>query len=73
MYYVYAIKSKVKNYIYVGITNDLEKRLQQHNKGQNVSTKAYRPYELIYQEIVKDRVEARSREVYLKAVLEKSF
>ena len=50
MIYVYAIKSLIKNYIYVGMSNDLERRLSEHNKGENRSTKAYKPFILIYKE-----------------------
>jgi hypothetical protein len=34
MFFVYAIKSLSRNYIYVGLTNDVEKRLKQHNNGE---------------------------------------
>jgi putative endonuclease len=59
MYYVYAIKSLVRNYIYVGLTNDIQRRVDQHNKGENRSTKAYKPFELIYKEEFETRIEAR--------------
>ena len=72
-YYVYAIKSLVKSYIYVGLTSSIEKRLNQHNKGQNRSTKAYRPFRLIYTEAFKTRVEARNKEIYLKSGIGKEF
>jgi putative endonuclease len=72
-YYVYAIKSLVKSYIYVGLTSSIEKRLNQHNKGQNRSTKAYRPFKLIYTEAFKTRIEARNREIYLKSGIGKEF
>jgi len=52
-YYVYAIKSLVKSYIYVGLTSSIEKRLNQHNKGQNRSTKAYRPLGSFIQKLLK--------------------
>jgi len=48
MYLVYAIKSKTRNYIYVGLTNNIERRLKEHNEGFNKTTKPYRPFELIY-------------------------
>ncbi len=67
MYYTYAIKSKLHNYIYVGITNNIQRRLHQHNKGYNHSTKAYRPFEIIYFEELPDRAAARQREKYLKS------
>jgi putative endonuclease len=35
MYYVYAIKSLTRNYIYVGMTNDIERRVIEHNNGEN--------------------------------------
>jgi len=66
MYYVYAIKSLKKNWLYVGITDNLERRLNQHNKGQNRSTKPYVPFELVYFEEVLNRESAREREKYLK-------
>ena len=72
-YYVYAIKSLNRTYIYVGLTNSVERRLEQHNKGQNRSTKAYKPFKLIYTETFKTRIEARNREIYLKSGIGKEF
>lgn len=73
MYYVYAIKSLNRNYIYVGMTSDIERRLKEHNNGENRSTKAYRPFELIYKEAFRLRVDARIREKYLKRGTGKEF
>ncbi|WP_346239150.1 GIY-YIG nuclease family protein [Niabella insulamsoli] len=50
MIIVYAIKSTFRNYIYVGMTDNLERRLRQHNNGENRSTKAYKPFTLLYTE-----------------------
>ena len=66
MYYVYAISSTKRNYIYVGISNDLQRRLSQHNKGFNLSTKPYLPFIMFYTEECNDRPAARLREKYLK-------
>jgi len=66
MYFVYALKSEGFNYIYVGITDDLERRLSQHNKGYNKSTKPYLPFRLFYSEKFDTRPEARTREIFLK-------
>jgi putative endonuclease len=71
--YVYAIKSLVRNYIYVGLTNDLDRRLLQHNNGENRSTKAYKPFIRIYEEEFGTREEARKREIYLKSGIGKEF
>jgi len=50
MYTVYVIKSIEKDWFYVGQSNNLIRRLEQHNKGYNRSTKAYRPFELVFTE-----------------------
>lgn len=73
MYKVYAIRSKIKNYIYVGLTTNLEKRLKQHNKGYTKSTKPFRPFEIIYFEEVETRILARKREKYFKSGIGKEF
>ena len=73
MFYVYAIKSLLKNYIYVGMTEDLERRLKEHNAGKTRSTKAYRPFKIIFSEIQPDSVEARKREKFLKSGIGKEF
>ena len=73
MYYVYAIKSFERNYIYVGISNDVDRRLAQHNNGYNKSTKPYRPFYLFYTEKLNNRIEARNREKFLKNASGKRF
>ena len=73
MIFVYAIKSLSRNYIYVGMTNDLERRIAEHNNGENKSTKAYRPFKLIYSETFPDRISARAKEKYLKSGIGKEF
>jgi len=73
MYYVYAIKSKEREWIYVGITDNPERRLHQHNSGFNTSTKAYKPFEMFYIESVDTRENARAREKELKTTQGKRF
>ena len=73
MYYTYALKSKNRNYIYVGITDNIERRLAQHNKGYNRSTKPYIPFFVFYFETFDSRVEARKREKFLKNASGKRF
>ena len=67
MYIVYEIKSKTKNYIYVWMTNNLDRRIKEHNNWRNQSTKSYVPFELIYKEEYENRIDARKREKYLKS------
>lgn len=73
MYKVYAIKSKIRKYIYVGMTSNIEERIERHNKGYEKTTRAYRPFELIYTEDQATREEARKREKYFKSGVEKEF
>ncbi len=49
------------------MTNNLERRLHQHQNGKCKSTKAYMPFKLLYKEILATRLEAREREKYLKS------
>lgn len=67
MCYIYAISSINKKYIYVGFTNNLERRLKQHNLGYEKTTKPYLPFILIYTETCDSRIEARIREKYWKS------
>ena len=66
MFYVYLLKSKVKNKLYVGYTNDLRKRFEQHNDGKGIYTKKYRPWNLVYYEAYKSKSDATRREKQLK-------
>jgi len=67
MYHTYVLKSINYKKSYVGITDDLERRLCEHNSGRYIYTKRYLPWELIYKEDYKSRIEARKREKYLKS------
>ena len=73
MYSVYAIKSKDRNYIYVGLTNNLSRRLNEHNAGRNKTTRPYKPFFLIHVEEYETRMEARNREKYLKSGIGKDY
>lgn len=66
MYYVYVMKSRVDNELYIGSTNDLKRRLEEHNNAEGRSTVARRPFELLYYEAYKDERDARKREKALK-------
>ncbi|MBF0522238.1 MAG: GIY-YIG nuclease family protein [Candidatus Omnitrophica bacterium] len=73
MYYVYVIFSKLRKYIYVGLTNDVKRRFEQHQKGYNKKTRAYRPFQLINVELFFSRIDARKREKYLKSGIGKEW
>ena len=66
MFYTYVLQSEKDHRLYIGQTGNLEKRVQQHNAGKNISTKNRRPFILIYYEEFKTRNEARWREETFK-------
>lgn len=73
MYWVYALKSVNKKYIYVGITDNIDRRILQHNTKKSKTTRFYSPFNLIYSEITDNRQNARKREKYLKSGVGKEF
>jgi len=66
MYYVYILKSKKLEKIYIGFTYDLKKRLIKHNSGYVLSTKPYVPWRLVYYEAFISNKDARREELFLK-------
>lgn len=66
MYYLYILKSKKDDNLYVGSTNDLRRRLLEHNSGESKATKPRAPFELRYYEAYFFEADARKREHQLK-------
>jgi putative endonuclease len=66
MFYVYLLKSKKDNSIYIGYTDNLKTRIKQHNNGESRFTKNKLPWELVYCEIYKAKPDAKYREKNLK-------
>ncbi|OGF80870.1 excinuclease ABC subunit C [Candidatus Giovannonibacteria bacterium RIFCSPHIGHO2_12_44_12] len=73
MYWVYVLKSLRDNQLYVGRTADLRKRLEDHKRGKVLSTKARRPFKLVYCEASNDIKDADHREKYLKTTWGKRY
>ena len=67
MYFTYILKSKIKNWYYIGHTSDVENRLKQHNKGRSQSTKFYKPFTMVYEERFNTKSEAFKREQQIKS------
>lgn len=67
MFHTYILRCKDDS-LYVGSTNDLEKRLHQHNNLKSGAhyTKIRRPVSLVYSESFEAYAEARAREGALK-------
>jgi putative endonuclease len=66
MFYVYVLKSN-KGKLYIGHTNNIERRLIEHNSGLSPYTKGRGPWELVYKETFNSRGEAMKREKFLKS------
>ncbi|EKE22097.1 MAG: hypothetical protein ACD_7C00048G0003 [uncultured bacterium] len=67
-FFVYILKSLKDEKLYIGQTNNLEKRIIRHNAGQVSSTKNRRPLKIIYSEKFYTRKESMAREKYLKSL-----
>jgi putative endonuclease len=67
LFYVYIIRSQRTQRYYVGSTEVVEQRLQEHNKGKSASTRAGTPWELIRTENFSTRSEAILQERKIKA------
>jgi len=66
-YYVYILASRRYGTLYIGITNNLARRLEQHRTGAVSSfTRQYGVYDLVYVEVFDDPEEAIVREKRLK-------
>ena len=72
-FYVYVLISLKSGIRYVGMTEDVEKRLVQHNKGKSKFTKGHMPWELKYFEEFGSRLEAREKEKFFKTGLGREF
>ena len=67
MYFVYVLKSIKCGVFYKGMTDDLERRLKEHFRGNSKTTSKYLPLELVFVQICESRLEARKLEKYLKS------
>lgn len=67
MWIVYVIQYNVSRSIYIGKTNNLKRRILEHNSGENYSTKRLTgKWILIYAEAYRTKSDADKREARLK-------
>ncbi|MPZ23972.1 MAG: GIY-YIG nuclease family protein [Dehalococcoidia bacterium] len=64
---VYVLRSTKNGRLYTGSTNDLQRRLEEHNRGKSRYTRSAGPFELVYSEECDNRLAARRRELFLKS------
>lgn len=66
-YYCYILLNKNRTVLYIGYTDNLERRIKQHKSGNgSLFTKKYNVTDLIYYEIFEENKSARKRERNLK-------
>jgi putative endonuclease len=66
MYNIYILKSQIDDTYYIGYTDNLERRVYEHNFGKKGYTRKKRPWKLVYSEECDNKTEAIKREIYLK-------
>ncbi len=67
MYYAYVLKSKKTGNFYYGSTDDLKRRLAEHNSGKGGAyTRKNMPLELVYYEAFLDYKDAKASERFFK-------
>ncbi|MDO8183507.1 MAG: GIY-YIG nuclease family protein [bacterium] len=66
MHYVYILKGKKDSSHYVGITEDLKKRIQDHNSGSARYSKTKKPFSLVWYCAFLNKTKALQFEKYLK-------
>ncbi len=67
MYYVYILLNERKTRTYTGVTDDVDKRLTEHNAGRVKSSSPYRPYKIVHLESLRTMSEARHKENFYKS------
>lgn len=65
-WYVYILRSGRDSQFYIGSTNDVGRRLHEHQAGKNISTAKRLPVELLYFEAHTSKEDAIRREKYFK-------
>lgn len=67
MYYVYVLQSLKDKHTYVGYSDNVERRIEEHNNGRSKATKHRRPFQLLFVEEFSTIAEAKKRELYWKS------
>ncbi|MEA2007294.1 MAG: GIY-YIG nuclease family protein [Patescibacteria group bacterium] len=72
MYIVYVLEDD-NGKLYKGMTNNISRRLAEHERGKTITTGKMANPGLVYKEEFEDRNEARKREVYFKSAAGRRF
>lgn len=72
-FYVYVLESLKDGERYVGYTNDLRRRIEEHAQGESRATKVRRPFQMIYYEACSMSEDAKRRERFFKTTQGRRF
>jgi putative endonuclease len=65
MYFVYSIQSALDpEHYYVGVTTDVDRRLEEHNDGKSIHSNKHRPWKLVTYVAFSDKDKATKFEAY---------
>jgi len=68
MYYVYVLFSQKSKRLYTGYTDNLKRRLDEHNSGKGGTySKKNAPYDLVFYEAFLSKKDASKQEVFYKS------
>jgi len=73
MWYVYILESQSDNNNYVGMSDNLSRRITLHNSGKVTFTQYRVPFKIIYCEAYLNKHDAAAREQFLKSGWGKNF
>ena len=74
MFYVYILESELSpETYYIGITDNLERRFQEHNTGKSIHTNKFRPWFFKNTFGFNDKIKAEHFEKYLKSHSGRAF
>jgi len=78
MYYIYILKSLKDGNLYIGRTNNFERRFREHNSGKVASTKSRKPFVLLEKvEVVSEldsvKLELKYKKGYKREELKRKY
>ena len=73
MFYTYVLQSQKDTKLYIGYSEDLRRRLHEHNAGLVPATKERSPMKLVYYEACQQKAKAIEREKYFKTGFGRRF
>jgi putative endonuclease len=70
--YTYILKNQ-KGDLYIGQTNNLQERIERHNRNRVTSTKKKGPWKIVWRKAFNTKSEAMKYERYLKSLKNKKY